>query len=80
MGDFNHGHIQWKSIENTWGENQQFLLLIQDSFLNQHMLEPTRGENVLDLVLSSQHELVTMSKYMSHWVTVIIIKYILTSK
>ena len=33
------------------GEDQQFLLLIQDSFLTQHVLEPTRGENVLDLVL-----------------------------
>ena len=37
---------------------QQFLLLIQYSFLAQHMLEPTKGENVLDLVLSSQNKLV----------------------
>ena len=61
MGDFNHGHIQWKSVDSTGGEDQQFLLLIQESFLTQHVLEPTRGENVLDLVLSSQnsqHELV----------------------
>ena len=29
----------------------------QDSFLIQHVLEPTRGENVLDIVLSSQKEL-----------------------
>ena len=34
-------------------EDQQFLLLIQDSFLTQHVLEPTR----LDLVLSSRNEL-----------------------
>ena len=32
--------------------------LIQDNFLNQHVLEPTRGENILDIVLSSQNELV----------------------
>ena len=37
------------------GEDQHFLLLIQESFLTQHVLEPTRGENVLDLVLSSQN-------------------------
>ena len=55
------------------GEVQQFLILI-------HVLQPTRGENVLDLLLSSQNELEKMSKYMSHWVTVIKIKYILTSK
>ena len=58
MGDFNHGHIQWKSLESTGGEDQQFLFLIQDSFLTKHVLEPTRGENVLDIVLSSQKELV----------------------
>ena len=39
----------------TGGVGQQFLFLIQDSFL---VLEPTRGENVLDLVLSLQNELV----------------------
>ena len=58
MGDFNHGHIQWKSLEITVGEDQQFLFLIQESFLTRHMLEPTRGENVLDIVLSLQKELV----------------------
>ena len=49
---------KWKSLESTGGEDQQFLLLIQDSFLTQHLLEPTMGVNVLDLVLSSQNELV----------------------
>ena len=58
MGDFNNGHIQWKYLESTRGEDQQFLFLIQDSFLTQHVLEPTRGENVLYIVLSSQNELV----------------------
>ena len=51
MGDFNHGHIQWKSLERTRGDDQQFLFLIQDSFHTQHVLQPTRGENVLDVVL-----------------------------
>ena len=58
MGDFNHGNIQWNSLESTGSEDQQFLFLIQDSFLTQHVLGPTRGENVLDIVLSSQKELV----------------------
>ena len=66
MGDFNHGHIQWKSLESTGGEDQQFLFLIQDSFLTQHVLEPTRGENALDIVLSSQRELVDNVKYTNH--------------
>ena len=58
MGDFKHGHIRWKPLESTGSQDQQFLVLIQDSFLIQHMLEPTRGENVLDIDLSSQNELV----------------------
>ena len=36
------------------GEDQQFLFLIQENSITQHVLEPTRGENVLDIVLSSQ--------------------------
>ena len=77
-GIFNHGHIQWKSLESTRGEDQQFLFLIQDNFLTQHVLKPTRGDNVLYIVLS-QNELVDTVKYLNHWVTVIINKYILTS-
>ena len=34
MGDFNHRHIRWKSLQSTGGEDQQFLLLIQDSLIN----------------------------------------------
>ena len=57
MEYFNHGHIQRKSLESTEGEDQQFIFLIQESFLTQHVLEPTRGENVSDIVLSSHKEL-----------------------
>ena len=53
MGDFNHGHVQWTSLQSTGREDQEFLNLVQDSFLSQHVLEATRGENVLDIVLSS---------------------------
>ena len=45
-------------LESTGDEDQQFLFLIQDSFLTQQVLEPTMGYNVLDIVLSSQKELV----------------------
>ena len=58
MGDFNHGRIQWKSIQSTGSEDQNFFNLVQDSFLTQHVLEPTRGENVLDIVSSSQKEFI----------------------
>ena len=35
IGDFNYGHIQWKSLESTGGVDQHFLFLIQDSFLTE---------------------------------------------
>ena len=54
MEDFNHGHIQWTSLQSTGREDQEFLNLVQYSFLSQHVLEATRGENVLDIGLSSQ--------------------------
>ena len=56
-GRFYHRYIQRNFLESTGGEDQQFLCLIHDSFLTQNVLEPTRGENLLDLVLSSQKEL-----------------------
>ena len=46
-------------IHRVPGERIRFLFnLVQDSFLSQHVLEATRGENVLDIVLSSQKEFV----------------------
>ena len=58
MGDFNHGNIQWDSQQSTVVEDQKFLCLVQDNFLTQHVLEPTRAAIVLDIVLSSQKEFV----------------------
>ena len=49
---------EWESLENAGGDDHQFLLLTQNCFFTQHVLKPTRGGNVLDLILSSQNELV----------------------
>ena len=58
MGDFNHGNIKWDTLQSTGVEVQKFLCLVQDNFLTQHVLEPTRATRILDIVLSSQKELV----------------------
>ena len=58
MGDFNNGNIKWDSQQITGVEDQQFVCLVQDNFLPQHVLEPTRAARVLDIVLSSQTEFV----------------------
>ena len=48
----------WGYFVGKGSEDQKCINLVQDSFLSQHVLEPTRGENVLDIVLSSQKEFV----------------------
>ena len=58
MGDFNHGNIKWDSQQSTGVEEQKLLCLVQDNFLTQHVLEPTRAARVLYIVLSSQKEFV----------------------
>ena len=58
MGDFNHGNIKWDTLQSTGVEYHKFLCLLQDNFLTQHVLEPTRATRVLYIVLSSQKELV----------------------
>ena len=61
-GEFNHGNIQWDTLESTGVEYQQLMCLIQNNFLTQHVLEPTRGARVLYLVLLSQKEFVDKIK------------------
>ena len=54
MGAFNHGNIKWDTLQSTGVEDQTFLCLVQDNFLTQHVLEPTRAARISDIVLSSQ--------------------------
>ena len=53
MGDFNHADIRWNSLDSC-DDGKAFLMLFQDCFLAQHVSEPTRGDNILDLILSTQ--------------------------
>jgi hypothetical protein len=57
MGDFNYGDIDWETLD-TMGEGKEFLDLIQDCFLMQHVKEATRSDRILDLILSTEPELV----------------------
>ena len=51
MGDFNHQYMQWR-VQGV-RTNSFFLRLIQDSFLTQHVLDTSRGDHELDVVLPS---------------------------
>ena len=57
VGDFNHPTIKWDEL-HTQKEGLNFLNLTLDCFLTQHVSEPTRGRNILDLVLSKPEQLI----------------------
>ena len=52
MGDFNFPELKWSARSNTLHEHP-FITCINDNFLEQMVDKPTRGENVLDLILCS---------------------------
>ena len=69
------GFLPWAytvDISTDWERGSRvFFYLVQDSFLSQHVLEPIRGKNVLDIVLSSQKEFVDNVKISELWGVVI---------
>ena len=71
-GDFNYPEIDWEN--ESVGENSEhlafFVARIQESFLHQHISEPTRykfGEepSLLDLVLTNEDGMDLNLKYQS---------------
>ena len=57
VGDFNFGEIDWMSQVAT-GQSQMFLDCVNDNFLHQHVELETRDQNILDLVLSTEENMV----------------------
>lgn len=58
MGDFNYPDIDWNVLQADSGRSKIFLDMVNDSFLTQHVREATRDINILDLVLTSEPEMV----------------------
>ena len=57
IGDFNHRTIDW-DIPRAEHADQEFLEAVQDCYLTQHVREPTRGENILDLILITEEHMI----------------------
>ncbi len=57
MGDFNYPNVQWGS-RRTDKAGAKFLELIDDCYLQQHVTKPTRYGNILDLVISSEADMI----------------------
>lgn len=56
-GDFNYSDINWE-LRESGKLGKEFLDLVDDCFLWQHVKLPTRGKNILDLVLTSAENMV----------------------
>ena len=57
FGDFNYPNINWNSLEAD-RKGSKFLDMIQNNFLIQHIDFRTRGENILDLLFSSEENII----------------------
>ena len=56
-GDINLPNICWDSADSASGDNQlPFIEALHDHFLTQINYTPTRGSNILDLVITSAPE------------------------
>ena len=53
MGDFHYPDINWQTLQS--GPNgKDFVKLVLDCYLEQHVCEPTRLDNILDLVFTAE--------------------------
>ena len=57
FGDFNFPDIDWHS-HLSGSHGRDFLEVVSDGFFTQHVLFPTRGANCLDLVFSTEDNMV----------------------
>ena len=57
MGDFNYPNINWERL-SARGKDYDFLKMTQENFVIQHVDFPTRDSNVLDLIFSSEKNMV----------------------
>lgn len=58
MGDFNYGEINWESLHAGSHYSDLFMKVVNDAFLTQHVLVNTRRNSILDLILSSEPDMV----------------------
>ena len=58
MGDFNLPNIDWTLQRSTPTPGNKLMQLLADNNLTQHVHETTRKNNILDLVISTEEELI----------------------
>jgi hypothetical protein len=75
MGDYNYPDINWLTHDCSTGvsvSSRQFLECIGNNFLTQHVDIPTREASTLDLLFTSDPDLIMMLRVLVTWAVVII--------
>ena len=62
MGDFNLPNIDWTLERQTPAPGNKLIQLLADNNLTQHVHATTRQNNILDLVISTEEELIANLK------------------
>ena len=66
VGDFKLPNISWDSNNNAFGANEMsFVDALHDHYLSQIINIPTRGSNILDLVITSVPDHVSVTEVLS---------------
>jgi len=58
MGDFNYSDIDWSTSYRGSAASQRFVDSVEDGFLTQHVLDGTCNGAILDLVISSEPDMI----------------------
>ena len=56
LGDFNFPHINWNTLSSSISEENHFIEMVHELNMIQHVRDPTRYLNILDLCLSPDDE------------------------
>lgn len=65
-GDFNLPRIDWNFNTSEAQDSQRLLEFMDDNFLTQYVREPTRGNNILDLIIATTENLITSLEVGEH--------------
>ena len=69
MGDFNYRDVDWNTLADTSPNSKMFDNCLEDNFLIQHVKETTRNEFVLDLVITSEPDIIQETEVLGKFMT-----------
>lgn len=59
IGDFNYPGINWTTVNSQSQDDQDFIKVVEDLFLTQHVMQPTRENNILDIILTTDPDIIS---------------------